>query len=387
MTTISHRALPVRRCLGGLCVAFVCLVVVSGCATTTYQATDLPPEYVAKANERLDRADLSRLTSISVRSDQIGVGDLLEIAVFSGYGDEQTASSKVNVLADGTANVPPIGSVRVIGMTPGEASRAIEEVARREDVYRTPHVSVRMEEQRTIRVAVSGAVNEPKVVELPQGSSNLLTALVEAGDLAEDASSEVTIRRPALSANTPDVLRGNPLRLADGGNSVVQAGFEEGLPHAALASFEEGLTDAARTIQVNLVSATKEGNGGYILGDGDLVHVKRRPERKIQVGGLVKAPGEFDLPPNNDLYLITALANAGGTSMQLADRVVVLRRVEGAVEPIIITASVRDIRKNRGNIRLQENDVVSVEETPLTVAFDTLRTFFRFSVGSSLALF
>lgn len=375
MTTISHRALPVWRCLGGMLVAFLCVVANGGCATGVYRATELPPEYIAKANDRLDKADLSRLTSYSVRSNQIGVGDLLEVTVFSGYGNSETKPSLVNVADDGTADVPLIGPVHVDGMTFGEAGVAIAAAARDRDVFRTPHVSVRMEEQRTNRIYVGGAVPEPGVVELPRGNSTLLSAILEAGGLAEDASPDVTIRRPARSANTPDAMRGNPLRLAGGSESVV------------LASYEEGLAEQAQTWKVDLVSATEEGKGGYYLDDGDIVHVKKRPERKFQVTGLVRNPNEFEMPPNEDVYLVNALALAGGSSMQGADSVLVLRRVPGVEEPIAIKASIREARKNQGNIRIQENDVVTVEETPVTMAFETLKTFFRFSVGSSLALF
>ncbi len=375
MTTISHRGLPVRRRLGGLCVAFLCLAAGSGCATSTYHATELPPEYAAKANERLDKVDLSRLTSYSVRSNQIGAGDLIEVTVFAGYGDSETEPSLVNVAEGGTADVPLIGRVQVNGMTPSEASQAIAATARQLDVFRTPHVSVRMEKQAKNMVYVSGAVPDPGAWELPRGNSTLLSAILAAGGLAEDASSDVTIRRPALSANTPDAMRGNPLRVAGGDNSVV------------LASYEEGLGEEARTIQVNLVSATKEGQGGYYLDDGDVVHVRKRPERKYRVGGLVVRPDEFEMPPNGDIYLIDALTLAGEHSIQGADSVVVTRRVPGVEEPITIKASIRDVNRGRGNIRLQENDVVKVEETPVTVAFDVLKSFFRFSVGSSLALF
>ncbi len=374
MTTRMHRALPVRRCFGGMLVV-LCLVAAGGCAATTYNATELPVAYAAKPIEKLNTADLSRLASHSIRSNQIGIGDILEVAVFAGYGDEETKPNKVNVAADGTIDVPLIGPVQVDGRTPEEAQFAIADAARQRDVFRTPHVSVRMEEQRVNRITVSGAVNETMTVELPRNNSTLLHAIVAAGGLTDDASTEVTIRRPSLAANTPDALRGNPLRLAGSNSSVV------------LASYEEEQGDSASTFEVNLVSATEEGDGVYFLDDGDAVHVKKRPERKIRVTGLVKSPGEFDMPVDEDLYLLDALALAGDTSLQTADSVVVSRRLPGTNGRVAIKASVREVKLNEGNILLQANDVVTVETTPVTVAFETLKTFFRFSLGSSLALF
>lgn len=375
MTTISHRTLPPWRCVAGVVMALLVAVGAGGCVTTTYRATELPPQFAAAPIDRLNRADLSRLTSYSVRSNQIGVGDLLSIEVFSGYGDSDLEPALVNVAPDGTADVPLIGKVPIDGMTPDEASEAICKAARERDVFRTPHVSVKMEEQKTNKIYVSGGVVKQGMVELPRGNSTLLAAILAAEGLSEDASPDVTIRRPAMSAKTPDALRGNPLRTAGGPNAV------------QLASYEEGLGEQAETIEVDLVSASQNGDGGYYLADGDVVHVRRRPERKIQVTGLVTSPGEFDMPDNEDLYLENALAYAGGAKVQFADDVVITRRPLDGGEPITITASIREVRKNRGNIRIQENDVITVVETPVTIAFETLKTFFRFSVGSSLALF
>lgn len=375
MTTKSHRAAPVRRCVGGLLATLLAMLSAVGCVTATYRATELPLEYVAKPVDRLNKADLSRLTSCSVRSNQIGIGDFLEIQIFSGYGANKLDPVKVNVGPDGTAEVPLIGPVAVSGLTPDEASRAIEAAGRQREIFRTPNVSVKIDQQKMNKIAVSGAVMQQGVIEIPQGNSTLLNAILAAGGLTEYASATVTIRRPALSANMPDALRGNPLRLAGGGNSVV------------LASYDEPQGEEAETIEINLSEATKEGKGVFYLDDGDVVHVQKQPERKIQVSGLVKNPGDFELPPDEDLYLINALGLAGGASTTFADSVIVIRRVPGSDQPITIKASVREALMNRGNIRIQENDVVMIEETPVTMAFETLKTFFRFSVGSSLALF
>lgn len=382
MTTRSHRALSIRRCFGGTLVALACLVAASGCVTPTYQATELPPEFAAKPVDKLNTANLSRLTSYAVPSSQIGIGDLLEVTVFSSYGDGETKPSLVNVATDGTADVPLIGPVKVDGMKPEEARVAIANAARQRDVFRTPYVAVKIEEQRLNRISVSGAVVEPQIVAIPRGNSSLLNAILAAGGLTEEASAEVTITRPVLAANTPDAIRGNPLRLARSDNSVRLASFEDVL----VGHGEEGGRHAS-TFEINLVSASENANGVFALDDGDVVHVKKRPERKVRVGGLVASPGEFDMPPDEDIYLVDALTMAGDHTLQGADSVVVLRRMPGQVEPVTIKASIRDAKRNKGNIRLQANDVVIVEETPVTIAFETLKTFFRFSVGSSLALF
>jgi polysaccharide export outer membrane protein len=298
------------------------------------------------------------------------------VTVFSDYGDAKTNPMPVRVADDGSANVPLIGPVPVAGLTLDSAERAIAAAAVQRDVYRSPHVTVTMDAQRKNRIIIVGAVQKPGVYEIPRGNSTLLAAIMEAGGLSEEASPEVAIRRPALTDSPPDPFRGETLRLAGSGGGVV------------LASYDENPAEQAQTVQVNLVSATTEGKGGYYLDDGDVVHVKKRPKRAFRVMGLVNAPGEIELPPDKDVYLLDALALAGERKMQAADSVLVIRRVEGQKDPIKIAISVNEAQNNgASNLRIQEDDVVVVRETPITMAFETLKTFFRFSVGSSLALF
>ena len=154
-----------------------------------------------------------------------------------------------------------------------------------------------------------------------------------------------------------------------------------------LASYDENPAEQAQTVQVNLVSATTEGKGGYYLDDGDVVHVKKRPKRAFRVMGLVNAPGEIELPPDKDVYLLDAPAgrraeDAGGRQ----------RAGDSPRRGQRIRSRSRDQRQRGPEQRRQQSPHPGGrrggrQETPITMAFETLKTFFRFSVGSSLALF
>jgi polysaccharide export outer membrane protein len=139
---------------------------------------------------------------------------------------------------------------------------------------------------------------------------------------------------------------------------------------------------------VNLVQAAKQGDRAQKLVDGAVVIVAKRALKPIFVMGLVRKPGEFRLPASQDLYVLDALALAGGRTMQLADKVIVRRQVPGRIEPVVIELSVAKAKRNaKDNIRLAEGDLVSVEQTPVTVTMDALRSFVRVAVGGSVALF
>jgi polysaccharide biosynthesis/export protein len=74
--------------------------------------------------------------------------------------------------------------------------------------------------------------------------------------------------------------------------------------------------------------------------------------------------------------------------MEIADKVRIYRMIDGQEAPIVIDASVREAKAGGpGNLRLAPGDVVSVEETPLTLAVGAVRTFARFSLSARAPIF
>jgi len=346
----------------------------SGCAHQYYQATNMPAEFVAPPTTNVSTDLISRLADDTAGSDVIGPGDLLSVTVDSGYGEGPATPTPVWVAEDGTTRVPLIGPVRVAGLTPRDAGPLIAAAAVERGIYGDRYlcVTVEMKEQRTNHVRIIGAVRSPGVKQLPRGSSDLLSALVAAGNLSEKASPEIQIIRCHGGRNS---VSPGPRRVADG-------------PQAELTSYGVANSQGPRSISVNLVSMADQPAEDYYLEDGDVVVVRERDPRSIHVIGLVKEPGEYDLPLDRDLHLLNALALAGDRTSQLADKVWVIRRVPGQEEPVRIQASVREAKRDASaNVRLASGDVVSVEETPATFVLDLLRNFIRFGLSSSVPLF
>ena len=344
-----------------------------GCAAgpRAYRHGNLPPEYAATSIDTVDTIDLSRLTTFSVDSNLIDNGDLLEVSILTPVDDEPPEPASFRVDENGMVSVPPIGAVAVAGLPPEVAEAAIATVGIQRQMYVTrPHVTVKIEEKKVNRVRVFGEVEEPGEVELRQGGSTLLAALVAAGGLTDEASLDVAIRRPARRRTPPGVLQT--------GSSLASGGVEQ-------ASYEIAASGEATSQKVNLLQAVNRADQGYHLNDGDVVHVGKRPPRLIHVIGLVNQPGEYEIKPNEEVRLLDAIGKAGWKKLPIADKVSVYRRVSDQEDPIRIPLSLREAQKNgAANIRLMPSDVVSVEETVSTVAFETLKTFFRVSMGSSL---
>jgi protein involved in polysaccharide export with SLBB domain len=106
----------------------------------------------------------------------LGVGDVFEVRV---YG-ENDLTAKYSVEEDGTIDFPLIGRLRVEGMKPPEASDMIEQRLVERGILRAPHVSIFVEEYRSKRVTVLGAVASPGSYPFTPGMT-VMQAISQAG--------------------------------------------------------------------------------------------------------------------------------------------------------------------------------------------------------------
>src|SRR5690606_31653728 len=237
----------------------------------------------------------------------------------------------------------------------------ISTLCQEKGLYRSPQVTVMMRQAKTNQDTVIGAVNKPNTYSLRSGSSTLLDALVAAEGLAKDAGTLVEIQHPGFrnSKSTPRIAA-----LKDQG--IQNVAHEESL-----------LTSGPQTVKIDLISATKEGKGGYYLPDGSIVNVERQDPLPIHVAGLVKNAGSYEFPLGKEVTLLDAIAEAGGISNPIANKVYIIRSKPGEEKPILIEASIRKAKHNLGldNPRLAPGDYVTVEQTPLTAMYEAVRLF------------
>jgi polysaccharide export outer membrane protein len=337
----------------------VAALMSAGCAQGrhAYKAAQLPEEYQAQVVDNPRTIDLSKLAAFAVSNELIDRGDVLDLTLVTGYGKDDATATPIRVGDDGAANIPLVGKVPLAGLELEAAEQAIAAAGIARGVFRNPHVTVTMKRPRVNKVTVIGAVEEPGVYDLPRGSSALLAALVAAGGLSEEAGTDVEIRRPGRQTMAP---------------------LPTDAPHDKLAGYvpAQPVATQASSYRVNLVSAAREGRGGYYLEDGDVVMVEKRDPQPIHVIGLVRKPGEYELPVHRDLRVLDALALAGGLDIPWADSMLVIRHVPERPEPILIQISIQEAKRNgRANVRLSAGDVVSVEQTPQTVIYDVIRKF------------
>jgi polysaccharide export outer membrane protein len=312
-----------------------------------------------------------------VSNERIDRGDVLEVSIAAGLGADAITRFPVRVGETGEAFLPEVGDLPLAGLELSGAEQMISAACVHRGLYRRPQVTVTMDEQAINRLTVVGAVQEPGVYELPRRASYLMSAIVAAGGLAEDAGTDVEIRRSAV---------------AGGGDRATLASYQSNSPETAGIASPGEATRApeghVQLVRLDLANETHLGPSGNYLGDGTVIRVERRHPEPVQVLGLVGNPGQYDYPVNHELRVLGAIAMAGGLTHQVADKVYVIRKTEEEGAPtVLIEVSLSRAKRHIGeNVRLAPGDIVSVEHTPVTVLMEAIR-FIHFGIGSSVRLF
>lgn len=140
--------------------------------------------------------------SSQARTDLIAEGDVLSVAVFEAgagglfsrnpqsallaSGDAQQTLPRVVVDPDGDVIIPFAGSVRVVGLRPGQAADAVRIALRRRAI--NPQVLVSVLESRANSVALIGEVRNPGHFLLSAHNDRLLDVLASAGGPTKPAA-------------------------------------------------------------------------------------------------------------------------------------------------------------------------------------------------------
>lgn len=345
--------------------ALLLAVLGTGCVAVpnSYLAAELPQEFEAPPNVNTKTIDFSKLSGSPVNTDEIGTGDQLEVSISAGMSGMTPLVFPVRVASNGLANVDSLGPIRLAGLELDEAEQVIRQQGMRMQLYVNPRVTVAMKRKKVHQIMVVGAVKDPGQKTIPASQANLLNAIFAAGGLTDDAGSNVEITNLVPQLPMPEAIA------AGDQGRITQTGYS---------------TDLTRSARIDLVKATQEGTHAYYIGDGGVVHVEKRDPKAIHVAGLVRKPGRIDFPVNQDLHLFEALALAGYTTTQIADKVYVFRQMPGQ-ERVRIQCSLAKAKRNPiDDIRLAAGDVVQVEHTPATVLLEALQII-RFAVTSSVS--
>ena len=231
--------------------------------------------------------------------------------------------------------------------------------------YINPFVTVTVDKRRMRRVEVFGAVSNPGSYEIPTNDCDLAGAISAAGGLTDNADTIVEIRRPK-----PPQSSIRPV-------AYEQSNVPQPIPENCVGN----------SIAIDLTQPKDDLREQLDLKDGSIVMVREKKPRSVFVTGMVNSPQQVEIPVNSDLRLLDAVTIAGGRSTPLAQKIKIIRMLDGMAAPVYIVSSYSDAkRQGAANLRLADGDVVSVEETPGLLAIETVRSLLNFGVGASVPL-
>ena len=302
---------------------------------------------------------ISRYVATSYRY-RLAPGDQLVMSVFKIEGYE----AKVEVLSDGTINLPRLGTVLVWGLTLEEARQKITKGYRQ--ILRRPIVYLDLARQRPIRVTVTGEVERPGIYTLQ------------------------------VNASKADIDKG----LGSGGgwptlvDVIARAGGITAVGDlSSLELMRPSYTNGGQSKRYKFDYLTVLKNGGHapnpLIYDGDSVRVVRADSPtttdliagsisnfspafiQVAVIGEVKSPGSIQVPPNSPLA--AAVLKAGGIEPirgSIARVAVIRTERDGSTSVKKMTYSPDALLSNPNNPPLRQGDIVVVDRNVRTQITD-----------------
>lgn len=342
---------------------------------------------------------------------RIGVGDVIQLATralpiapegLSDIVSGQVAGNEVRqtytVRDDGTISVPEVGSVQVGGLTIEQAEERLFEQFL--DTGIDPDFSLEIAEFNAQTITVGGQVGRPAVVPVTLNLPTLDEALTAAGGLQatspEFASIRVyrdgTLYQIPLEAYTADGdLR--DLTLAPGDSIFVDSSYDldRALEYYSQQISIAGARRADRTAAIEALEAEVALRRASLNEARDLFETRAAlgaEERDyVYLAGEVGEQQRYPLPYGQQATLADALFDGGGFDSETGNpsQIYVLRASGDPAQPV--TAWHLDA-SNAGNLilatrfQMRPNDIVFVEEQPITRWNRAFQQFFPTLVGT-----
>lgn len=256
----------------------------------------------------------------------IGNGDMLHIVVL----DSPELEQHVRVTDAGEIPLLIGGSVKVLGMTPQEASATISKKLVDGNYLVNPHIAVTVEQFATQNISVLGEVKTPGVYPVTAGKT-VAEALALAGGLMPDADRNIVIQRHGTGEMVTYYSSNSPTTTPDSVASGVRPAKAEAL----------------RTRDT-------------LVYPGDTIRVARA-ELVFALGDLGR-PGGFPVV-NNDAQLtvlqLVSLAGGANKTAALGSARLVRKGSDGKLQDIKLSLGAMQKGKKPDQV-LQANDILYV---------------------------
>jgi polysaccharide biosynthesis/export protein len=236
---------------------------------------------------------------------QLGPGDQVSLQV---YGQADMTTTEY-IADDGTLSIPLARPVKVSGMSPADAARAVEKALKEGGFLIDPHVTISVLQTRSQRVTILGEVGTPGRYPV-EANTTILDLLAVAGGITADGSKTIYIVRVDTNGTATRI----PVDLS---------GLE----------------------QQNAVVATN------LLKSGDSILVPRA--ELVYVSGEVRTPNSYAI--RSGMTVMQAIVLSGGITEKGSKRRIDIRRKMPDGSTVTQRAKLND--------SVQADDVIVVKES------------------------
>ena len=297
---------------------------------------------------------------------RLAPGDRLVTSVFKIEGYE----AQVQVLSDGTINLPRLGTVQVWGLTLEEARQRI--TAGYSRFLRRPLVYLDLVEQRPVRVTVTGQVLRPGVFTLPVNSQGSIGMSGDATRVGADGGGWPTmidvIQKAGGISATGDLARLELLRASPTPGGPTQSYVFDYLSVLKDGGFAPNpliydgdsirVHKATSPVNVDLLTTAASNFAPTVIN--------------VQVVGEVFAPGVVQIGSNDPLSR-AILASGGVTRRGSVKRVDLIRMDrEGRTTVKQLRYDPNAVLSSANNPPLRNGDVVVVDRNSFAKVTDTM---------------
>ena len=297
---------------------------------------------------------------------RLAPGDRLLTSVFKIEGYE----AQVQVLSDGTINLPRLGTIQVWGLTLEEARQRI--TAGYSRFLRRPLVYLDLVEQRPVRVTVTGQVLRPGVFTLPVNSQGSIGTSGESTGVGADGGGWPTmidvIQKAGGISATGDLARLELLRPSPSPGGPTQSYVFDYLTVLKDGGFAPNpliydgdsirVHKATSPVNVDLLTTAASNFAPTVIN--------------VQVVGEVFAPGVVQVGSNAPLSR-AILASGGVTRRGSVKRVDLIRMDrEGRTTMKHLRYDPNAVLSSANNPPLRNGDVVVVDRNAFTKVTDTM---------------
>ncbi len=360
------------------------LVHLAGCyvplRSPAIPATQLPVAFRTPTRSTAPFLNLASLSTIPPADYLIAPNDTLEIVVNKLYDEANSPPLRARVMADGTINLPLIGTLHMAGKNLSMARQAIDDAydgGGDSRVIVGANVSVSLVERATIQVSVVGQVANPGSYAVAPDQNNLANVIALAGGQTEFAAEVIEVhRRAAPPASAFEVLPPMVAQGVPGHAPNCQPCLATAYDPQKPTVLQIPLRGKPPTLWIDnqpFVKTTLEPHD-VTLRPGDVVHIPaQRDEVFFVVGPLsdVRAinfsvtdrarrlGGALILPQDRDIDVVTAVAMAGYIDPINSPSTVTVHRSVPGRPPLLIRVDLIKARYDwNENVYVQPGDIL-----------------------------